>query len=283
MRRNSRSLLCTALVASAVLYPRTGTASGAIVCQPAGLSPLLAPGQILLLGEIHGGVEGPALLGEAACAATLDSGTAVVALEVPVQEQARLTAFLDSDGSAEARTALLGGPFWQRSYQDGRSSLAMLALLDHLRLLRSAGHDVRIFAFDEKPSAPGQVRDDAMAAALIAAVEAAPAGAVFLAFAGNVHTRNRVGVPWDPTYVPAGAAVRERWPHRVVSLLLRAPAGEHWMCSTGDDSSCGRHALGGVAGDAGHVELFASPRDGYDGAVQLAAATASPPAKSAAP
>jgi hypothetical protein len=283
MRRNVGPLVFVALVVSAVLFPRAAAPSGAIVCQPAGLSPLLAPGRILLLGEIHGGVEGPALLGEAACAASLHAGVAVVALEVPTEEQARLTAFLDSDGTTEDRRALLAGPFWQRSYQDGRSSVALLELLAQLRFLRKAGHDVRVVAFDEGPVGAGQVRDDAMAAALIAAVDAAPAGAVTLVFAGNVHTRSRVGVPWDAAYRPAGVAVRDRWPQRVVSLLLRAPAGETWMCTSGEEASCGRHPLGGVSGDAGHVELFAAPRDGYDGAVQLAAATASPPAKSAAP
>ncbi len=114
---------------------------------------------------------------------------------------------------------------------------------------------------------------------LAAAVAAAPAGDLLLALAGNVHTRTAPGVPWDATYRPAGIALESRWPQRTIALLLGGPPGQTWMCSTADAASCGIARLAGVpTGDADAVELYAEPRDGYEGAVRLPASTPSPPA-----
>ncbi|HTQ81108.1 MAG TPA: hypothetical protein VMM92_14000, partial [Thermoanaerobaculia bacterium] len=102
----------------------------------AGLAPLLAPGHGLLLGEVHGTVESPAFLANAVCLALQAGRSVTVALEIPLQEEARFEAYLGSAGSAADRTALLAGAFWQDPYQDGRRSQAMLALLESLRRLR---------------------------------------------------------------------------------------------------------------------------------------------------
>jgi hypothetical protein len=276
-----RCCLAALLLAAA---PVPLSASVVLACSSGALAPLLTPGRVLLLGEIHGSVEGPDLLFQAACGASFSHQVVVVALEVPAGESARLTTFLDSAGTPEDRAALLAGPFWQRTYQDGRSSAAMLELIEGLRRVRSHGRDVRVLAFDvDGWATDGQKRDDAMAATLEAAIAAAPADAVVLVYAGNVHARVEPGTPWNANYRPAGVALRNRWPNRVASVLLRNPPGEAWMCTTAEDSSCGNHELGGVTGEVGHVHLFPVPVDGYDGAIQLPSMTASPPAVPPAP
>jgi hypothetical protein len=83
-------------------------------CRPsAGLEPLLADRDALLVGEVHGTVESPAFFAETACAALAGGRAVTVALEIPVAEQARLEAFLASPGGAADRAALLTGAFWR--------------------------------------------------------------------------------------------------------------------------------------------------------------------------
>jgi hypothetical protein len=283
MKTSCRLLVIALLgsVAAAAATPKE-------TCDPRGLRPLLVAGNVLLLGEVHGGVEGPALLTAAACAAARAGLPVTLALEVPLEEGARIERFLSSPGLQSDRQALLAGPFWTREYQDGRSSTAMLRLLDALRELRhelrhelrNEGGRIRVVLLDSaRPLQSGQQRDDFMAQRLVAAVEAAGGAEVVLAYAGNIHTRTSPGVPWDAAYRPAGVAVEQRWPDRTVSLRLTAPPGEAWMCSSAEATSCAVTSLGGKPVDApGSVELYGETREGYEGEVRLGAATAAPPA-----
>jgi hypothetical protein len=257
-----------------------GRIDSARECDARGLRPLLAAGNVLLIGEIHGGVEGPALIGAVACAAARRGLSLTLALELPVEEAPRVERFLASEGSAADRDALLAGEFWQRAYQDGRSSAAMLKLLADLRELRASGAPLRVALLDSAaPFADGQARDDFLASRLVAAVEAGSPDGLVVAIAGNIHTRTALGVPWDPAFRPAGTAVEQRWPERTVSLLLAGPPGESWICSSAEPSSCGVAQLGGkTEGTPGAVELYGEIREGYEGEVRLPTTTASLPA-----
>ena len=97
-----------------------------------GVDRLIAPGAIVLFGEIHGTEESPAFFGDAACAALARGAAVTAALEIPREERARIDAFLASAGTPDDRRALLAGAFWRRGYQDGRSSRATAAFLDRL-------------------------------------------------------------------------------------------------------------------------------------------------------
>lgn len=255
-------------------------AAGTQSCDPGGLAPLLTPGRILLLGELHGTEEGPALVAEIACAA-LDRALAVaVALEIPVEESDRLGQFLASDGAAEATARLLGGEFWQRTYQDGRSSRAMLGLLDALRRLALARGHLSVTLLDSTRNfASGQERDDEMAQRLVALVAGATPATVVVSLTGNIHDRTAPGTPWDAAYRPMGIAVASRWPERTLSVLLANPPGTAWTCPDSDAAHCGEGKFGG-SGDAegGRLEIFAAPRDGHGARFHLSGLTASPPA-----
>lgn len=94
----------------------------------------------------------------------------VLGLEYPVAEQRFLGDFLRSP-TRQGRRALLASPFWARATQDGRTSRAMLALLDWARAQIAAGARNRVFAFDAPPetATPDMIgkfdaRDAAMAA-----------------------------------------------------------------------------------------------------------------------
>jgi hypothetical protein len=65
---------------------------------------------ILVVGEMHGTAEAPVVIAELA-ARILDTSGLTVGLEIPAQEQARLDAYLVSDGSVAAQGALLEGAF----------------------------------------------------------------------------------------------------------------------------------------------------------------------------
>src|ERR1051326_1106924 len=103
----------------------------AAACDPVdGLGPLLEPGSVLLLGEMHGTEESPAFVDRAACLAHKAGQPVTVALEIPVQEEPLISAYLSSQGGEKDRAALLRGSFWADPYQDGRRSKAMLGLIE---------------------------------------------------------------------------------------------------------------------------------------------------------
>jgi hypothetical protein len=187
----SWSLRSNALLLTAVLC---GAAGPALACEPLeGITPLLEPGSVLLLGEMHGTTQSQAFVSRAACLALGAGHPVTVALEIPQQEEARITAYLASDGGEKDRAALLAGPFWAGTYKDGRSSRAMLGLIEDLRAMRRKGSPVRVALIDSMvPPADGRSRDHMMADNLKAAFDAAPKD-VFLALTGNLHSRVTLG------------------------------------------------------------------------------------------
>lgn len=268
MRRARHALLLTILATSA------GTAEE---CRPiAGLDPLIRPGAVLLLGEIHGTAESPAFVGDAACAAARSGHPVVVALEQPVAGQEELDSFFDSDGGEAARRDLLAGFFWQSSYQDGRASRAMLELIERARRLGRSGASVRVTLFDVGSTGGGQARDRGMATRL-AELAAEEEESVILVLTGNLHSRTRQGRPGNADYEPMGHLLaRQLAPGRVVALMQANGSGTAWVCAP----ECGITGLGGRRGERPwEVEIGDSPPPGHDGWYRIGAITASPPAK----
>jgi hypothetical protein len=286
-----RCLLAVAALipAAAAGSPRAAAGSApaaAASCDAvAGLSPeLLAPGTVLLLGEIHGTAEAPAFVADLACAAARAGRKVLVGLEVPREEAPRIAAFLAGAGGPAEREALLAGPFWRREYQDGRSSRAVADLLEEVRRLRTAGHVVAVTAFDRAERMGQQDRERAMATALAQAVGADPA-AVTLALTGNLHARLRAGTPWDAELELMGYLLAQALPERrIVSLDISSTGGTAWTCTGAEAASCQARRLGGSGkGDAPRVTAGAAlDANGYHGTYFVGALTASPPAVEAA-
>jgi len=246
----------------------------------AGSDELLVAGGVVLLGEMHGTEESPALLAGLACRAA-EAGLAVrVGLEVDVAEAAAVESFLGSGGEAPDVERLLAGPFWTRDYQDGRSSRAMAGLLADLGALRRSGRPVTVFPFSHETA--GTDRDAAMAGTIAGHLTAAGDEAVTLVLTGNLHSRTRVGSPWDPAFEPMGYHLATGLPQReIVSLDVCHGGGSAWICTGGSAADCGERSLGPsrAQGPPGIRLGSGAEAEGHDGAYCVEALHASPPAR----
>lgn len=228
----------------------------------------------LLIGEMHGSEETPDLL-----VSVLRQGSGkpwLLGLEIPRQEQARIDAFLGSDGSGPARAALVAGEFWTRQAQDGRSSAAMLRLIDAVRALNRSGRDIRIVCFDDLAAADdGRDRDAHMAAALRAALTAERHRRA-IALMGNYHARIGRGAPWNAQQEFLGWHLRDLEP---LSIDVGAPTGSSWVCNP----ECGVYAFGKERAPGDGVLRVNALVDekGYSASLALPRLTASPPAVAA--
>lgn len=267
------------VLAAACLPASAGNAPMACGAVP-GLDPLLRSRDVVLVGEMHGTVESPAFLDRAVCLALAGGRPVTVGLEIPIEEDARIRAYLASSGSASDRDALLGGAFWQAPFQDGRRSRAMLALLEDLRHTSRAGGPVHLLLLDSTAFQDGSERDRAMAGRLRDAIAGAPHD-LFLVLTGNIHTRLRQGVRWDPSYEPMGFVLAHLSPKLAIAALdVAYTGGSAWICETPRPASCGAKTLKGRP-DAGSPGVTLSPAvgaEGYSGFYSVGALTASPPA-----
>jgi erythromycin esterase-like protein len=266
-------------IAGLLVFAALGAAARA-TAPPANAADLLPDAheaRVLVLGELHGTNEAPALAA-AVVRQRLDAGLPVtLALEVHAAEQPRLDAFLASNGDDAARTALLRGDFWQvpAERSDGRRSVAMLALLESMQRFRAAGHDVRVLAFDAGNAGGGAPRrNQRMAAVLREAIARDPQRA-FVVLAGNYHLRrvtpDRMGglLSGESPPVPTMAHLADL---PVFRVNVTARDGEFWACMGG---ACGPQPVGprGIWGgdEAGAPRYRQTPEDAgrYDAQLML--------------
>jgi hypothetical protein len=235
---------------------------------------IVTPGMLVVLGDIHGTAEIPSFVGDAARELAQKQKQRVhVGLEIPASETPALRAFLASGNDEALRNA----SFWKRSYQDGRSSEAVLGLLRTLRDARRSGLPVEIFFFDDPDRLGIDRRDEAMAENITAERSRAPTD-IYVVEVGNLHAKSTIGAPWDPTkrWMASYLKAREQG---LVTLDVRAPQGTAWICSSEKAESCGvvktstRRDMP-VAGRA----LLLQSSDGYDGVYEIERMTASRPA-----
>jgi erythromycin esterase-like protein len=259
--------------AAAACHAAPRPAAAPLACPAiAGLDAVLAAHRVLLVGEIHGTTETPAMIGAMACRASA-SGPVVVALEQDVGDQARL----EQAVATGDRAALIAGGDWVRDYQDGRTSVAMADLVIGLHALRAAGRDVSIAAF----SVNRDDRERAMADNLRAIVAAHP-NATTIVLTGNIHARTSPGVPWDPTFVTTGTSLVAHVPAYSINAL--ADDGATWTCYDADAAHCGVHRAGDpTRRHAPTIRPLPARKDGYDAELDMGAVTASLPAIGAPP
>lgn len=232
--------------------------------------------RVLLIGELHGTVETPAIVGELAARLAGEDQLLVVGLEIWRSEQPAVDRFLASAGLDEDRARLLEGPFWQ--IRDGRSSEAMVDLIERLRLIMLKA-PLRVLAFDvdqrQDPSG-GAERDRQMGEALLAALAAQP-DARLLVLAGNFHTRVQGSAPWDPEHRFAGHYLASRDPYAIEVIGV---SGSAWMCPGPDN--CRAWALQAPAAPGLELGDELNARK-HHGSWRLPQTTASPPALGAEP
>jgi erythromycin esterase-like protein len=189
---------------------------------------LVRPGRVVLLGEVHGTHEFPALVAAVAERAVAGGVPVTIGLEIPSTEQPAVDAYLDGRGGVAELTA---GTFWRRppADHDGRASVAIVALLTGVRGGRAAGADLDVVAFDlgRSRSARQDDRDAAMAAHLVDAARARSGGCV-LVLAGNDHTRLTAEPElFGPDRLPMGWHLAQHLTD-VVSLTGSTRGGTAW-------------------------------------------------------
>ncbi|MBK8067578.1 MAG: hypothetical protein IPK27_08075 [Rhodanobacteraceae bacterium] len=181
--------------------------------------------RVLLVGELHGSWEVPGIVAGLATNLLADERPLLVGLEIWRSEQAALDRYLASAGTGEDRERLLAGPFW--ATRDGRSSEAVVALIERLRALAlKAPLAVVAFDIEAESDITGAERDRSMGELLLARLESMP-DARLLVLAGNFHTRIQSGAPWDPAHDFMGHFLREQDPYAVEIMGVK---GSTWMC-----------------------------------------------------
>lgn len=278
------AILCIAAlsVAEAVAVQASvlvAVATAATVCNPIlGASQLWASPstRYILVGEMHGTQEQPAIFGDLVCAAaTTSHREIIVGLERPISEQPEINMVLDSNNPTLATSKLLKKPMWLTL--DGRSSQAMVTLLNRLRTYKAEGKIKEVVAFD----AAGQkdtsaVRDRKMGNFLEQIASQNP-NALILALTGNLHalkaTNKGFGYPFMAMFLP---------PNQVKSLVVIDRGGTAWLWMK---NGCNVYPLPSTNGATRGVFLNPerapswTPTGGYDGVLSTGESiTASLPA-----
>lgn len=244
--------------------------------------------RFILVGEMHGTREVPALVADLAerwSKPREENGVGpllVVALEYPRSEAADLNAYFRSDGGPAAKRRLFDSPFWSRSYQDGRSSEAMLDLIEGVRMLARSGRRVKLAPFDQnaKQAKLDGSRDKSLAQNLRAIVKANPAARV-LALTGNYHARQSIGAPWDANFRFMGHYLKDLAPY---SIDVNAMRGSYWGCFSANAAECKVHRFGDASATTRPEGLYTDETvaaTGYDQTLTLDLFVVSLPAKKA--
>ncbi len=186
---------------------------------------------VAIFGELHGNWESPQVFLAAVCQNLLEGNRKVrIALEFPTKIQQSLDKFLQSDGDNDAVKQFLSQPFWQRTPGDGRSSIAMLTMVDELRQLRMQNPGlVSVTAIDgrlmDRPVRySGTDRDRIMSANINNLSREFDDDIVFV-LVGNLHARRTP--PSDLSFLsPVGSLIQGE----LLSVLILPQSGESWNC-----------------------------------------------------
>jgi erythromycin esterase-like protein len=206
--------------------------------------------RVILVGETHGNEQSPAFVARLVCGLLALDRPVILALERISLEQLALDRYLASPGRADDVRALLREHDWAAPTQDGRSSAAMLKLLEQVRRWRHAGLPVELIAMvqpwrpDAATSAPAsdpkrvQAREDrGMADTVTAALARHPKHSAVV-LAGSFHTVIGSKIHQDIIGAPSmGEVLATRTAVHVIGLS--SDAGSSWNCGT----SCGPNPL----------------------------------------
>lgn len=243
-----------------------------------------APG--IFVSDMHGTSEPPAFLRALVCNLVQSGRAVVVALEYPSAEQHFIDEFLQA-GPPSPQRVLLGSPFWTRPTQDGRTSRAMLSLLEWVRQETANGTRVRVVAFDSVPATSNQpgsaasfdARDRAMAQRLRHELSNAAADEMPVIFTGNVHARKTKGLqalnapPGMENAQPLGYRLRDLG---FLHMNIAYQGGSAWVCFS--PSECGVRDIGKAGPTVGSYSIVRSADAAYDLQYFVGPLTASPPA-----
>lgn len=257
-----RSMKNTFLFAAA-LAASAGAQAAPLPCQPQSLLDAAAIRErVILVGELHGTNEMPAFASGLACSLLQQGRQVVLSLELPSDVQPEIDRYLASDGGEQARQPLYDTNFGK--LRDGRGSVAYMAMMEQVRVLRNAGAPITLAATDAGRSQLPGSRDRVMAENIVELARKNPLAAV-VSLSGNLHAAKLKGGHAGADYEPLGYLLtRQMTTHAIV--LVHA-GGAAWVCMP----QCGVHEMGGAGA--------ATKRRGYDKVVNVGSITASPPVR----
>lgn len=231
--------------------------------------------RVLILGELHGTAESPAVVQSFICEYTKTKATVLV-LEAP--KAAIDAVFMDptsadsSKADFDKRIAASNAAFWNRPprYQDGKASEAWAALLQFVVELNSKGTRKHVSVLGVDPNAAA-TRIELMDKSILELSQTYPDRQVIVLL-GNFHARRiRASI-----HVAADAAILRR---NILVLNMAHAGGTAWLC---EQDGCAEKSVGpSHAADSGipHVRWSLGDWDkNFDGIYWLATVTASPPA-----
>ena len=240
--------------------------------------------RFLVIGELHGTEQTPALFGELVCALASSGMRILVGLELMVWSESAINTYLRSDGTEADRTTALTDSRWldpvNIEFPDGRLSNAMWDLVERLRFLRDAGHEVAVTTFrgfmleGEQSLTPFEAR---MAETLLEA-EADGDYDLTVVLTGNAHARtSRRTENGLLPFIPMAANLPEE---STIRLNAVTGSGEAWNCR---GSECGIYEREGTPeGATVRIALDDGLSRGFDGIFAVGNITASPPLTSPA-
>jgi hypothetical protein len=218
------------------------------------------------------------------CQSSAAGFSVALGLSIPRTEQERINRYLASPGAPSDQDELLRGLFWRRPHQDGRSSRAIMDLIDRVRSLRHYGLFIHVVAYDTE-EAIGSQRDALLAKVWEDRRKAHP-DELFVILAGNTHTRTVQGTQWDPDFVPMARRLVGSDPS-LMALDLSYAQGKRWGCDLNRDAKLVCTVVGATPservaaapGQTPYVKVFTErSNEGYHGLLYVGALSPSLPA-----
>lgn len=235
--------------------------------------------KLVLLGELHGTRETPALVADLVEYLARNGRQVVLALEITSADQPVVDRYMASGDDPTDSAALLAGSHWQETMHDGRDSRAMFEMIQRMRQLSDAGADVSIDLFDE--AGDGE-RNKRMAEHLRGVVRDASQATV-LVLTGNVHAMT-AEPPWKmfeggKQIKPPMTAGRYLADLHPLSINIDAASGQAWNCSGHDCAA--NPVLDRGRQDQAVLVFSESTESAWNAILTMPEFTASPPAVSA--
>lgn len=207
---------------------------------PKGLTDYLKSIKIIILGEVHGTKQVPALFSKMVRSVADNKSKTLVILEIFQSSQNSIDRFLQTGDESILRQ----DTFFNRNYQDGRSSQAMVNLLKELAKMPN----VTVLCMDPPMGSndvmTGQDRDTAMAAFIN--TQRISYDRTFV-LAGNIHSSAAIGTHWDKNYRPMTYELKsmatdlmENPPLEIpiLNILVRYETVNSWNCQGAEADTC---------------------------------------------
>ncbi|MDB2437187.1 hypothetical protein N9W89_00605 [Hellea sp.] len=305
MKVFSKGILCItlALTACSQSHPKSSQALSLKDCpEIQNLEPLFEAEtpRVIIVGESHGMQEPPALVEALLCHSLARGFKTNLALEVS-DDAGLYMSYLDTEGRDDDKLALFDDWAWKSEFTDGRSSEAMLSLIDKARSYMTAGQDLSFTAFkaddlnqenfDDRNSYT-QAYEKKMAENILVSSQSAQKT---IALVGNLHARRDRRERGTSSYDLMAKHMPAPY---TSSFFIVHKGGTAWNCRSGKPEDCKQYKSGAYVGadsdlakseilqimyneDEAEIAPFIGrqyQKDWYDGVIYVGDVTASPPA-----